>query len=816
MTRIPVPARLLPALLAACTPGTDLDPTPPYRATIRWTDHGIPHVVAEDFGSVAYGYGWAFQRDHACVLLEQLLKVRGERARWFGPGESGQILDEDVGWRALDPVGQATASWDTLPERQQAVLAGYAAGFSAALAEHGTPAPCADAGWVRPITGHDVLTYALGLGYDGSGAIFVQDIGRATPPGGSVSPPPPRGLDRLHELGRVIRNPRLGSNGWAIGADRSTNGRGLLLGNPHFPSVGEKQWYEVHLTVPGELDVYGASLLGVPIVNVGFNAHVAWTHTVSYAPRFVAYGLELDPADPTRYRFGDGWRDMTSRTHELEVLGEDGRVDRVTRTTWASHYGPVIDAPVLGWSATTAISLRDVNAANLEMFSVWEGMNLARSLDELRAAHDVQGIPWVYTIAADAEGQAWFADTSRTPNLSPAAIDGWYALRDSGTLLGFFAEQLAGFGAILLDGSDPANTWVEDPRAAIPGLVPLEDAPQRLTGDYVFNANDSAWLTNVAEPIEDYEPALYGPIRTARSARTRMNARLLAETGPGSASGDDGTFTRAEVEAAALGMRSSLVEVALPGVLERCDGLGSVDLSDDESVDVTDACAALAAWDGTYRIDQEGAVVWRALLAAGVFDVGDLNAGGGGLLATPFDPDDPLGTPRDLVPAPETGADPVLRALALAARRLDELGHAGDPLGALQRMPFEDGTFVGLPGGQYWEGTIGIAEWGPDATTSLLPRPTPPEAVETTSGHHADGWWINDGNSFVLVVGWEDDGPRGRAVITYGQSDDPASPYLHDQATLYAPGTLRDVAFTEAQIEAATIDELVLDVPGTP
>ena len=37
-------------------------------------------------------------------LLEQLLKVRGERARWFGPGESGQILDEDVEALILEKV----------------------------------------------------------------------------------------------------------------------------------------------------------------------------------------------------------------------------------------------------------------------------------------------------------------------------------------------------------------------------------------------------------------------------------------------------------------------------------------------------------------------------------------------------------------------------------------------------------------------------------------------------------------------------------------------------------------------------------------
>src|SRR5690606_39307292 len=49
-----------------------------------------------------------------------------------------------------------------------------------------------------------------------------------------------------------------GSNGWAIGADRSSTGRGMVVGNPHFPWEGELKLYESHLRVPGELDGYGA------------------------------------------------------------------------------------------------------------------------------------------------------------------------------------------------------------------------------------------------------------------------------------------------------------------------------------------------------------------------------------------------------------------------------------------------------------------------------------------------------------------------------------------------------------------------------
>ena len=52
----------------------------------------------------------------------------------------------------------------------------------------------------------------------------------------------------------------------------------------------------------------GAGFLGVPLVMVGFNEQVAWTHTVSTARRFSLYALQLEAANPR----ATGW---TRRGH---------------------------------------------------------------------------------------------------------------------------------------------------------------------------------------------------------------------------------------------------------------------------------------------------------------------------------------------------------------------------------------------------------------------------------------------------------------------------------------------------------------------
>ena len=93
---------------------------------------------------------------------------------------------------------------------------------------------------------------------------------------------PPRTTPDLSTLADL----EIGSNGWGIGGDRTVSGGGMVLANPHFPWQGELKLYESHIRVEGEVDVYGASLMGVAPVLIGFNKGMAWTHTVSAGKRF--------------------------------------------------------------------------------------------------------------------------------------------------------------------------------------------------------------------------------------------------------------------------------------------------------------------------------------------------------------------------------------------------------------------------------------------------------------------------------------------------------------------------------------------------
>ena len=53
------------------------------------------------------------------------------------------------------------------------------------------------------------------------------------------------------------------------------------------------RFYDMHLTIPGQMDVMGVGIGTYPMVSIGFNKDVAWSHTVSTGKRFTFYEVTL-------------------------------------------------------------------------------------------------------------------------------------------------------------------------------------------------------------------------------------------------------------------------------------------------------------------------------------------------------------------------------------------------------------------------------------------------------------------------------------------------------------------------------------------
>jgi acyl-homoserine-lactone acylase len=792
-----------PRTTAAPQPTAPLtEPQPPvtepftgYEATVTRTEHGIPHITAADWGSLGFGQGYAFAQDRACTLIDQVIKVRGERAANFGPGTDNANIDSDFAYRHLGIHRDAATRWADQPAELADMIEGYVTGFNASLVDNGAPGWCTDEAWVQPITVTDLYAYLTDVMLFASSGALIGEIATAQPP--AVAPVDTAPVDTVPVTQASLDvswpdSPMLASNGWALGAAATDNGGGLLLSNPHFPWEGEKRLWENHLTLTtGELDIYGVTLSGVPGVLIGVNDAVAWTHTVSAGNRMTLYELQLTPGDPTSYRYGDEVKAMTGTDITVEVLNDDGTTSDQTRTMWASHYGPMLNLP-FGWTDTVAYTFRDANIDNTDGIGQFMAMSTATSMDEFVAAHrEWNGIPWVNTVATSADGQAWYADTAAAPHLSAEAIAAWQAAVEADSTATLARDQ---GGAILLDGSNPINEWVETPEATRPGILPFDLQPQLLRDDYVFNANDSHWLANPNQLLIGYAPTT-GREAVPQSARTRMNAILLADP---QVRGDDGLMSLSELQAAFWSNRALHSELLLKGVIDACDDVNFV-LVDEVPYDLTDACTVLRNWDGTYNVESSGAVLFREYLT-GTSRIDRSDAGT--LYDVGFDPADPVGTPntanpndRELLAALGAAAKAMLRdgyALDVTLGEVQYDGRAGSPTG-------DDGIPLGGTTGV--DGGISIVDCCSGSSTSA-PTGDPGQFIEGRY-YSAAGYPITFGNSFVMTVTFTPDGPVAEALLTYGQPDDPTDPNYVSQMQLYSQQQFRPILLDEADIAAS-------------
>ena len=82
-----------------------------------------------------------------------------------------------------------------------------------------------------------------------------------------------------------------GSNNWVVDKTKSKSGHAIFANDPHLELRTPLFWYFIHLKSP-ELEVFGGSLPGVPVIASGTNMNVAWGLTNSYINTANLYELD--------------------------------------------------------------------------------------------------------------------------------------------------------------------------------------------------------------------------------------------------------------------------------------------------------------------------------------------------------------------------------------------------------------------------------------------------------------------------------------------------------------------------------------------
>lgn len=238
-----------------------------------------------------------------------------------------------------------------------------------------------------------------------------------------------------------------GSNNWALSPHRTTTGNALLCNDPHLRFTLPDLFYLMHLRAeptPEQTEGYelwGASIPGLPYVQLGHNRDIAWGVTAALCDDVELYREQRHRIDPDLYRHGDTWRTLS---RQQEIIAVRGRPS-LNQTIRFTAHGPVISDFANG-GADELITMRwTAHEASQELRAAY-AVNRARNWQEFLDALAYHGAPSLNYVYADRENNIGYCLAGKIPQRS-------------------FTPSL-----LPLDGSNPANEWH--------GFVPFAELPR--------------------------------------------------------------------------------------------------------------------------------------------------------------------------------------------------------------------------------------------------------------------------------------------------------------------------------------------------
>ena len=332
---------------------------------------GVPTITAQTEADALFALGFAHAQDRLWQIEFNRRIGQGRIAEIVGPPG----VDTDRFLRTVGIYRQAQAIAREFDPETKSLVEAYCAGINGYLDGHHDLPPAEFLLLRAPYPEHwvpaDVVAWTLMMAWDLSAEAMRNELERlrlsarfsmaeiddflplwdeSAPrtadyvalyrqlglPGHTLTDQAQQLVQRLPEFGFAASLGQ-GSNSWVVAGSRTVSGWPLLANDPHLALSSPSVWYFARLKAPG-LDVFGATLPGVPFVVLGRNAHVAWGFTTTYADTQDLYLERIEPDHPDRYRTPEGSAPFETRVETIQVRGGDP----VSLTVRSTRHGPVI------------------------------------------------------------------------------------------------------------------------------------------------------------------------------------------------------------------------------------------------------------------------------------------------------------------------------------------------------------------------------------------------------------------------------------------------------------------------------------------
>ena len=338
-----------------------------------------------------------------------------------------------------------------------------------------------------------------------------------------------------------------GSNGIAIAPKLTSNGRALLLINPHTSFYFRS---ELQMSSDEGLDVYGAATWGQFFIYQGFNPHAGWMHTSSGVDNVDEFAYRVERRGPGFcYWYGPVCRPVGLRPITIRYRTSGGRLASRSFTALMTHRGPIVRAEHGRWVAFAMMD-KPVEAIQQSFLRT-----KASDLGSFMRISELKANSSNNTVFADDKGEI----AVLAPQFMPRRDNRFDYTRP-------------------VDGSDPATDWR--------GLHAVSELPNTINpvSGWAFNSND--WLYSAAgaySPRPQNFPAYLD--MAGESYRTIHATRLLTQPGP---------WSLDRLETAAYDSQQPSWEVLVPMLVSAFQGLPATDA---RRARLAEPIAALNSWD---------------------------------------------------------------------------------------------------------------------------------------------------------------------------------------------------------------------------
>jgi len=481
--------RVLLATLLVLASGVCLAQDPADDTAALWNDAalyrdewGVPHIFADNPRAMAFAFGYAQAQDHLEPMLMAYRLANGRAAEVLG----AVAADSDRLSIRLNHAGLARDAYGMADAVTRDLCEGFALGVNTWITEHPEKAPA----WAEGVSPADVL------------ALLHRYL---------LSQQPFDFPDALHLLPGTSS-----ANAWAVGPSMSKTREPMLVINPHADYESSFQWYEAQL-VTRDMDVYGATLFGVPVIMQGHNSVLGWAlspNAPDTADVYVEFAEQAAPRDPgiiyqAEATVPSGGVNFTeSESRSFFVATESGFAENFENRL-ATGRGPVVDESEgrpLSWRAG---GYRDFGALR-QLYD----MGLAQDLDEFNRVLDRMQLSTFHTIYADAVGNIAYRYNATTGmRLDPATAMLNAGIASEGDANDFYAMPLSTAGSHFEWGAP----------------LPPDSMPWILNPDsgYVQACGTPPWLVTSPSPIDASAfPAWF--IRDEDSYRAKRVRRLFS------------------------------------------------------------------------------------------------------------------------------------------------------------------------------------------------------------------------------------------------------------------------------------------------